>query len=80
MVIVLVFYICVCPEVLSCIKGLDISDKNLVLMELMVEHVSRKIQFGFIIFVVGDSFVVWVVVSRICSDCDPVQMLGVDDG
>ena len=48
-------------------------------MELMVEHVSISIQFGLMIFVVGDFFVVWVIVSRSCSDCDPVWVLVVDD-
>ena len=49
-------------------------------MELMVEHVSRSIQFGLIIFVVCASFVVRVVVSPTCSNCDPVRVLDVDDG
>ena len=48
------------------------------LTELMIEHVSRRIQFGLLIFVVDASFVVWVMVSPICSDCDPVQVLDVD--
>ena len=34
----------------------------LFLTELMVEHVSRRIQFGLIILVVGASFLVWVMV------------------
>ena len=52
----------------------------LFLMELMVEQVSRRIQFGLIILVVGASFVVWVMVSPTCSDCVPVRVLAVDDG
>ena len=52
----------------------------LFLVELMVEHVSRRIQFGLIIFVGGASFVVWVVVSSTCSDCDPLRVLAVDNG
>ena len=48
-------------------------------MELVFEHVSRRIQFGLIIFVVGDSFVVWVMVSPTCSDCDTVWMLSIYD-
>ena len=51
----------------------------LFMMELMVEQVSRRIQFGLIILVVGASFVVWVMVSPICSDCVPVRVLAVDD-
>ena len=46
----------------------------------MVEHVSRRIQFGLIIFMGGASFVVWVVVSSTCSDCDPLRVLAVNDG
>ena len=46
----------------------------------MVEQVSRRIQFGLIILVVGASFVVWVMVRPTCSDCVPVQALAVDDG
>ena len=52
----------------------------LFLMELMVEQVSRMIQFGLIILVVGTSFVVWVMVGPTCSDCVPVRVLAVDDG
>ena len=50
------------------------------LMELMVEQVYRRIQFGLIVLVVGDSFVVWVMVRPTCSDCVPVQFLAVYDG
>ena len=50
------------------------------LMELMIEKVSRRIQFGIIILVVSDSFVVWVMVRLTCSDCVPVWLLAVDDG
>ena len=49
-------------------------------MELMVEHVSRSIQFGLMILVVGAPFVVWVMVSHTCSDCDTVWVLADDDG
>ena len=49
-------------------------------MEMMVEQVSRRIQFGLIILVVGASFVVWVMVMPTCSDCFPVRVLDVDDG
>ena len=79
MVIVLVSYICVCPEFLSCITGLDVLDKYFFLMELMVEHVYRRIQFGLMVLVVGAYFVVWVMVSSTCSDCDPRRVLAVDD-
>ena len=50
------------------------------IMEVMVEQVSRRIQFGLIILVFGASFVVWLMVRRACSDCVPVQVLDVDDG
>ena len=49
-------------------------------MELMVDQVSRRIQFGLIILVVGASFVVWVMVRPTCSDCVPVLVLAVDYG
>ena len=49
-------------------------------MELMVEQVYRRIQFGLIILVVVASFVVWVMVRPTCSDCVPVLILAVDDG
>ena len=52
----------------------------LFLLELMVEHVPIRIQFGLMMLVVGASFVVLVVVSPTCSDCDPVRVLAVDDG
>ena len=50
------------------------------LIELMVEQVSRRIQFGLIILVVGVYFVVWFMVSPTCGDCVPVRVLVVDDG
>ena len=53
---------------------------SLFLMELMVEQVSRSIQFGLIILVVGASFVVWVNVRTTCSECIPVRVLDVDYG
>ena len=49
-------------------------------MEMMVEQVSRRIQFGLIILVVGASFVVWVMARPTCRDCVPVRLLAVDDG
>ena len=49
-------------------------------MELMVDQVSRRIQFVLIILVVGASFVVWVMVGTTFSDCVQVQVLPVDDG
>ena len=52
----------------------------LFLMELMVENVSRKIQFGLMILVVGAYFMVWVMVSPTCSDRDTVRVLYVDGG
>ena len=36
--------------------------------------------FGLMILVVGDSFVVEVMVGPTCDDCDPVRVLDVDDG
>ena len=50
------------------------------IMELMVEQVYRRIQFGLIILVVGASFVVWVMARPTCSECVPVRVLAVDDG
>ena len=50
------------------------------LVGIMVEHVPRRIQFGLIILVFGASLVVWVMVSPICSDCDPERVLDVYDG
>ena len=50
------------------------------IMELMVDHVSRRIQFGLIILVVGASFVVWFMVRHTCSYYVPVRVLAVDDG
>ena len=78
MVVVLVSSICVCPELLSFITGLDVLDNLLFLMELMVEHVSRRIHFGLMMLVVGASFVIWVMVSSTCGDCDPIRVLDVD--
>ena len=52
----------------------------LFLMELMVEHVYRGIQFGLMMLFVGACLVVWVMVNPTYSDCDPVWMLYVDDG
>ena len=46
----------------------------------MVEHVSRKINFGLMMLAVGESFVVWVMVIPTCSDCDPVRLLDADYG
>ena len=48
-------------------------------MELMVDQVSRRIQFGLIILVVSASFVVWIMVRPTCSECVPVRVLTVDD-
>ena len=49
-------------------------------MELMVEKVSGRIQFGLIILFFGASFVVSVMVRPTCSDCVPLRVLVVDDG
>ena len=48
-------------------------------MELMVEHVSRRIQVGLMMLVVGTSFVVWFMVIPSCIDCDPVRVLALYD-
>ena len=50
------------------------------LMELMVEQVSSRIQFGLIILVVGESFAVWFMARPTFSDCVTVRLLAVDDG
>ena len=52
----------------------------LFLMELMVKQVSRKIQLGLIILVVGASFVVWVIARPNCSEYVPARVLAIDDG
>ena len=49
-------------------------------MEMIVDQVSRRIQFGLILLVVGASFVVWVMARPTCNDYDPVRVLVVDDG
>ena len=46
----------------------------------MVNNVSRRIQFGLMMMMVGESFVVWVMMSNTSSDCDPVWVLAVDYG
>ena len=51
----------------------------LFMMELMVEHVSRRIQFRLMMLVVGASFLVWVMVIPTCMDCDPVQAFALYD-
>ena len=51
----------------------------LFLVELMVDHVPRRIKFGIMISLVGASFVVWVMVSPTCSYCDQVRVFAVDD-
>ena len=56
------------------------SDNILFLIEMMVEHVYKRIQFGLIILVVGASFIVRVMVSHTCSDCDPTHVLDSDGG
>ena len=52
----------------------------LFLMKMIVEHVSKRIQFGLMMLVIGASFVVWVIVSPTCSDCDPTKVLDDGDG
>ena len=52
----------------------------LFLVELMVEHVSRRIKFVLMMLVVGSSFVVLVVFSPTCSEYDTVRVLSVYDG
>ena len=44
----------------------------------MVHYVFSRIQFWFMIFFIGASFVVWFIVSPSCSDCNPVRLLNVD--
>ena len=52
----------------------------LFLMEIIFEHVSKRIPFGLIILVVGVSFMVWVMVNPTCSDYDPTRVWDDDDG
>ena len=61
-------------------KGWMFWTRFLFLMELMVDQVSMRIQFGLIIFVVGAYFMVWVMVRPTYSDCVPVRVLAVDVG
>ena len=49
-------------------------------MELMVEHVFKRIKFGLIILLLVAYFVVWVMASPTCSDYDTVRVLAVNDG
>ena len=49
-------------------------------MELMVEHVSNKSQFGFMLSFTSASFIFCTIVSPICSDYDPMRVLNVEDG
>ena len=51
----------------------------LFIMELMVEHVSIRIQLGLMTLVVGAYFMVWVMLSIICSNCDPLRVLDFGD-
>ena len=62
------------------LQGWMFCTRFLFLMELMVENVSRSIQFGLMMLVVGASFEVWVMVSPTCIYCDPVRVLAVDNG
>ena len=80
MVVVLVYYICVCLKLLSYITGLYVLYKILFMMELIVGHTSRRIKFGLIMLMVGAYFVVWVMVSPTCSNYDPARLLAADDG
>ena len=52
----------------------------LFLMDLVVENVSKMIQFGLIMLVVGASFVVWVMKIPTCNDYYPTQVLDADNG
>ena len=61
-------------------QGLMFCTRLLFMMELMVEQVYRRIQFGLMVLVVGASFVVWFMVRATCSDCVPVRVLAIDDG
>ena len=70
-IIVLLTSVCVCPELLSCATGLDVLENIFFLMELTVEHVSKRIRLVLIMLVVGASLVVWFMVSTTCSDSDP---------
>ena len=54
--------------------------RPLLLMELMVEHVSNKSQFGFMLSFTSASFIFCTIVSPICSDYDPMRVLNVEDG
>ena len=53
--------------------------ESLLLVKLMVEHVSNRIQFGFMISFTGALFVVCAMVNLICSDCDFTCVLHVED-
>ena len=49
-------------------------------MELVAEHASKRIEFILIMLVVGASFVVLVMGSSTCGDCDSMQLLDAGDG
>ena len=46
---------------------------------MMVDQLSRRIKFRLIILVVGDYFVVLVMVMHTCSDCVLVWVMAIDD-
>ena len=52
----------------------------LFMMDLMVEHASKRIQFLLIMLVVGTYLLVWVLVNPTYSDCDLSRVLDADDG
>ena len=51
----------------------------LFLIELIIDEVSRRIKFVLILLVVGDYFVVLVMVMHTCSDCVLVWVMAIDD-
>ena len=53
--------------------------RSLLLTELIREHVSNMIQFGFMMSFTGEEFVVCSMVSLILSYCDPTCVLDMMD-
>ena len=60
--------------------SLDMGTIFLFLMEMMVEHVSKRIKFGLLLLFIGASFEVWDMVSLICNDWNLTQASYTDDG
>ena len=54
--------------------------RSLLLMELILEHVSKRSQFGSMISFTGVSSVFCVMESPTCSYFEPTHVLDMEDG